>query len=442
MIQRAAAITCAALLFGGAAHGLAAQAGEPVDRIVAVVGTTPILFSHVEERFYQNQNNPVAGVPKDAAGQMAYRRSLIDTLVNEELLYLQAIKDTTIQVTEQEVTETVDRVFANQRRQYKTTAEFEAEMRGIGFNSMDEYRRWLVDQQRKELYRERYETSLRQRGMLKDLAPTEKEVRAYYDAYATAGLLGVRPASVSLRQIIVTPQPTPAAKATAKALADSIIGELRKGADFAVAARRFGMDGTKETGGDLGFFRRGRMVREFEQAAFSLPVGVISNAVETPFGYHVIQVTRRQPTEVQARHILIIPEMDSTGALAAKVKVDAIAAALAKGASFDSLQRIYHDEAEERDIAGIYTDSLPPAYAAALAGVDSGKVSRTFFLPVSGDPLRTKWGIAKVTGRTAEGPLQFDVVRENIRGRLAKELGLRTFMADLRRRTFVDIRWP
>lgn len=442
MNSRAAALTLAALLFGGAAQGLVAQTGEPVDRIVAVVGSTPILFSHVEERFFQNQNNRISGVPKDAAGQLAYRRSLIDTLINEELLFQVAIKDTTIQVTDQEVTETVDQRLAEHRRLYKTTLEFENEMRGIGFNSLEEYRRWLGEQQRKELYRERYEASLRQRGMLKDLAPTDKEVRAFYDAYATAGLLGVRPASVSLRQIIVSPQPTPAAKAAARALVDSIIGELRKGADFAVAARRFGMDGTKETGGDLGFFRRGRMVREFEQAAFSLPVGVISNAVETPFGFHVIQVTRRQPTEVQARHILIIPQMDSTGALAAKVKIDDIAAALAKGASFDSLQRIYHDEAEERDIAGIYTDSLPPEYAAALAGIDSGKVSRTFSLPVQGDPLRTKWGIAKVTGRTPEGPLQFDAVRETIRTRLSRELGLRAFMADLRRRTYVDIRWP
>lgn len=438
----AAVFTFAALLLGSAAQGVSAQAGEPVDRIVAVVGTTPILFSQVEERYYQNQNNPVSGIPKDAAGQLAYRRSLIDTLINEELLYLEAIKDTTITVTEQEVTETVDRVLANQRRQYKTTAEFEAEMAGIGFNSIEEYRRWLVDQQRKELYRERYETSLRQRGMLKDLAPTEKEVRAYYDAYATAGLLGVRPATVSMRQIIVVPRPTPAALATSKALIDSIIGELRKGADFAVAARRFGMDATKENGGDLGFFRRGVMVREFEEVAFNLPVGVVSNAVESPFGFHAIQVTRKQPTEVQARHILIIPEVDSTGALAAKVKVDGIATALANGASFDSLQRIYHDESEEREVAGVFTDSLPPAYAAALAGVDSGKVSRVFSLPVSEDPLRTKWGIARVTGRQAEGPLQFDVVRENIRTRLARELGLRTFMADLRRRTFVDIRWP
>lgn len=442
MITRLRALLLAALLSGGAASGLSAQVGEPIDRIVAVVGVTPILFSHVEERFYQNQNNPAAGVPKEAEAQFAYRRALIDTLINEELLYQEAVKDTTIQVTDQEVAETVDRVLADQRRRYRTQPEFEAEMKGIGFNSMDEYRRWLIEQQRKQLYRERFTQALRQTGTLKDMVPTEKETRAFYDAYAAAGLLGTRPATVSMRQIIVTPKPTPEAKARSLALVDSIIGELRKGADFATAARRFGMDGTRENGGDLGYFRRGVMVREFEQVAFNLKPGVVSNAVESPFGYHIIQVTRAQPTEVQARHILIIPEVDSAGGMAAKARADEIAAALAAGASFDSLQRLYHDQAEERDVAGIPADSLTGAYKAALTGVDSGQVTRVFPLAVEGQPFRTKWGVAKVTMRTASGTRSYDSVREVIRRNLGVELGLRAYMAELRRRTYVDIRWP
>lgn len=436
------AVTLAASLLGGAASGLSAQVGEPIDRIVAVVGTTPILFSMVEERFYQSQANPATRIPKDSAGIASFKRTLVDTLINEELLYQEAIKDTTIQVTDQEVAEAVDGQLARQRRQYKTQQEFDTEMRGIGFNSVDDYRKWMLEQQRKEFYRERFSQLLRQKGTLKDLMPTEKEVRAYYDAFATAGMLGARPAAVSLRQIIVSPKPTPEADAKALALVDSIIVELRKGADFATAAKRFGMDGTRETGGDLGFFRRGAMVREFEEVAFQLKPGVISNAVKSPFGYHVIQVTRAQPTEVQARHILIIPEVDSTGMLAAKVKIDNIAALLAAGASFDSLQRVFHDQSEERDISGIFVDSLPPAYMAALAGVDSGKVTKPFALEVPNQPLRTKWGIAKVTQRMPEGPVSYDAVRENIRGRLARELGLGAYMGELRRRTFVDIRWP
>ena len=150
----------------------------------------------------------------------------------------------------------------------------------------------------------------------------------------------------------------------------------------------------------------------------------------------------RSAEERQARHILIIPEVDSAGGMAAKARADEIAAALAAGASFDSLQRLYHDQAEERDVAGIPADSLTGAYKAALTGVDSGQVTRVFPLAVEGQPFRTKWGVAKVTMRTASGTRSYDSVREVIRRNLGVELGLRAYMAELRRRTYVDIRWP
>jgi peptidyl-prolyl cis-trans isomerase SurA len=442
VITRLRLAALAVLLSGGTAGVASAQERESIDRIVAVVGTAPILFSQVEERFYQNQNSRVGRVPKEPEQQLAYRRALIDTLINEELLYQEAIKDTMIKVADQEVAEAVDRNLADRRRLYRTQLEFDAEVKGIGFNTLDEYRRWLIEQQRKEFYRQRFTEALKQTGQLKDLAPTEKEIRTNYDTFAAAGMLGSRPASISFRQIVIAPKPAPAEKERAKALVDSIIGELRNGADFATAAKRFGMDATRERGGDLGFQRRGEWVREFEEVAFALKPGVISNAVESPFGYHIIQVTRAQPTEVQARHILIIPQIDSTGARAAKLRADEIAAALGRGASFDSLQRLYHDFAEERDVEGIPVDSLTPGYRNAMVGVDTGKVTPVFPLEVPGEPLRTKWGVAKVTGREAEGPRSYDSVREFIRRVLATENGLRAYMLELRRRTYVDIRWP
>lgn len=83
-----------------------------------------------------------------------------------------------------------------------------------------------------------------------------------------------------------------ASKKVAKEKARKILADIKGGADFAAKAREFGTDGTASQGGDLGWFNSGQMVKPFEQAVFSAKkTGVLSDVVETQFGYHIIDVT-------------------------------------------------------------------------------------------------------------------------------------------------------
>ena len=81
-------------------------------------------------------------------------------------------------------------------------------------------------------------------------------------------------------------------KQTAKEKAQGILRDIEAGADFGAKAREFGTDGTASSGGDLGWFSTGQMVKPFENAVFGATrPGLLNEVVETEFGYHIIEVT-------------------------------------------------------------------------------------------------------------------------------------------------------
>lgn len=86
--------------------------------------------------------------------------------------------------------------------------------------------------------------------------------------------------------------------AAAKATLDSVLAELKAGASFEELVKKYSDDpGTKENNGDLGYFERRMMVKEFDEAAFNMQVGEISAPVQTNFGFHIIKVTDREDTQ-------------------------------------------------------------------------------------------------------------------------------------------------
>ena len=85
-----------------------------------------------------------------------------------------------------------------------------------------------------------------------------------------------------------------AARKTARAKIDAVLKRAKAGEDFAALARENSADGSAAQGGDLGFFPRGQMVPAFDQAAFALKPGEISDVVTTQFGYHIIKLTEKK----------------------------------------------------------------------------------------------------------------------------------------------------
>ncbi len=93
--------------------------------------------------------------------------------------------------------------------------------------------------------------------------------------------------------------------AQAKAQAQDVLAKVKAGGDFGELAKQYSQDSTASNGGDLGFFGRGQMVKEFEDAAFALQPGQTSDLVRTKFGFHIIHVIEKKDDTVHAAHILI-----------------------------------------------------------------------------------------------------------------------------------------
>ena len=447
MYRAAATVGAAAML--GSSGGLAgqvptAQAAHVMrdttmvtDRVIAVVGNRPILLSQVDEEIFMQQSQGGLKPPTTEAGMDSLRESVMGNIIDEELLVQEAQRDTSIKVTDEEVVQGVDQQFKSVRSRFTSEVDFNTELRKAGFDTPDEYRRWTADNLRRSFYRTRLLERLKDRGHLKPVMPTDREMRDYFER--TKSTMEKRPPTISFRQIIVSPKASDSARARARSLADSIVAELRKGADFATAARRFSQDpGSRESGGDLGWQRRGTFLPEFEKVEFTLKPGAISDPVETAFGYHIIQVIRVQPTETNARHILIMPAVTPADVDSARALAGRLSQALAAGASFDSLQRLYHDRAEEKEAQSVPVDKLPPVYATAIGTADSGAVLPPFDL--AGADGRTKFAIVKVTERRPAGDVTYEDVKEKIRSSLGEEFAIRRLLSRLRASTYVDIR--
>ncbi len=152
---------------------------------------------------------------------------------------------------------------------------------------------------------------------------SEAEIEDYYDTHQEEFEV---PARATVRFAVIDQTPTAADTAASMERAASIRQEIIDGADFAeVAARESADPGSAPLGGALGVFPPGRMVQEFDSAAFAAPVGEPTPPVRTAMGFHVIEVQERWGGDsVQARHILVPVERTDDSEIALLTMADSL----------------------------------------------------------------------------------------------------------------------
>lgn len=410
----------------------------PVDRIVAVVGQKPITWGEVLEQVFTQSRG--RDLPSDSASQINFARDVLNGMIDTEVL-LAAAKQYKIEVPDAEVQPQVDKRMKDIRGQFKSDQEFRDVLKKESFGTEAELRRFQMEQFKRELLQQRAIDSLKAHGrMSAPVGVTEADVSEAFDR--SKEKLPKRPTTISFRQIIVPPKANEKERKAALDKIGAIATELaKKGVDFEQVAKRESMDpGSKETGGDLGWNRRGQMVPEFDNMMFRLAPGVVSPIVETVFGFHLIKVDRIQPAEVKARHILIVPELDSGDVALARLRADSVLKLWKAGTSYDTLLARYHDNSELKSFPdGYVVDSLPAEYQKAIAGLKKGQFTQPFEIPNprSGKP---KFVVIQITERSEGGDYTVTDMRDRIRSQLQQEKSIRRVLDQLRREQFVSIR--
>ena len=433
-----AVLAAAGWLAGAPLHGQEPDY-QPIDRIAAIVGRNPIPESRIEERLQLMRRDPQ--FPTDSATIDGLRHSILDSLIVEELVVQAAERDTMVQVSEEDVQSQADERLRSIREGFVSELDFQQTIRETGFATTDEYRLWLGRDIRRKMLRTQLFGLRRQMGEIRDIQPTEAELREVYErAVAQQREQQPRPPTVSFRQIVVRPVPDSSALVAAFALADSVMRRARAGEDFGALAAEFSDDpGSAQRGGEVGWFRRGvGFAKEFERIAFALRPGQISVPVRTSFGFHIIQVQRVEPAEVQARHVLIAPEISEANRVEARARADSVAQILRDGATLESILRRYHDPDEQSYAERVVIANLPPSYQEAIEGAEMGDVRGPIPLPGRGIE---KYAVILFQERLGEGEYTFEELRDRLRSSLAAQNGITRFVETLRRATFIDIRY-
>jgi len=227
---------------------------------------------HIVKKQLSSMGKPVTG------SQLSeIKKKTLERLINHELLY-QESKKKGIKVDEAALDEKFKKQFSDESkikdilsRMNMTEAELKSQFK------RDIIIRKFIDKE-----------------IIQKVTVSDKEVKGYYDDNPN---FFKQPEQVQASHILikVDSRADKSQKAEARKTLEKIQQKLKKGEDFSTLAKEYSQCPSSAKGGDLGYFRRGQMVKPFEDTAFSLKQGEVSDIVRTRFGYHLIKVISKKP---------------------------------------------------------------------------------------------------------------------------------------------------
>lgn len=323
-------------------HYVSAQ--QVVDKIVAKVDNQIILKSEIEISYLQFMRSPEAQMMQSTDD---VKCRVLETLVINKMMLARAVMDS-VTVEKEIINAQIDRRMDYFIQQFGTVAKLES------------YYNKTIDQLKEELYpqiRDQMVTEKMQTTITSGVTITPNDVKKFFKNLP-ADSLPYFSSEVEIGQIVRLPEINRQDQLKFKQKLEEIRARIANGEDFCRLAQQFSQDPVSAKNcGEIGFFKKGELVPEYEAASIKLQPGQTSSVVETQYGFHIIQVIERRGVEYNTRHILIKPESSSKDLAYPSIFLDSLRnKIIVDSISFAKAAKVYSADKQTAFNGGMFTD--------------------------------------------------------------------------------------
>ncbi|MCF7911014.1 MAG: peptidylprolyl isomerase [Candidatus Cloacimonetes bacterium] len=399
--------------------------GETIDRIVTKVGREVILQSELDKR---HQMLLATGIAEEDISL----DEILDEMIEAELILIKA-RESEIEVDDYMVKKIAEQQLESIRSEYATELEFRQQLKQETNLTVNELKDYYEDMITEQKLRE----SLIAQEITSQVHVTDAEVEEYYQEHLAD--IPLKKASDKLGMILLKIEPSETTRQELKREMYDLKDQLNKGADFAELAKKYSDCPSGANGGDLGYIERGVTVKAFEEAAFKLEQGEVSDLVETEFGFHLILLQERKDDQIKVSHIL--KKLEATPA--DRAKIEALAAEIhdriINGEDFGELAREYSQEDSSAANGGVIgefqPDNYPELFSSYFKALDYGEITDVIS---EGDNLYIFSKLERMPARSYTYEELYDQLKDQVYNLKQIEI-YESWIDNLKKTTYIEI---
>ncbi len=352
-----------AVAIGAGALTSYAQQRQPLDKVVAVVGSDIILASELAGQM-QLTALQTGKRPQTEEDVKKFQREVLDQMVSDQLFLQEAKKDTSINIRPEEVEQALQEQVQRVSARFKTNEEFLDALSAEGLTLRDlqkKYRDELQNQLTKQRYIQKKLTAV---------SVSRHEVEEFYGKFKDS--IPAQPEAIRLAHILLKVTASKEVEDSVRTLVTGLRQQIQRGADFAAISAQYSSPGAAPDSGELGLVAHDDLVPEFGRAAWALQDGDISGVVRTQFGFHVIKCEGRRGDKLKLRHLLVMVQPAPKDSAAIRHLADSLLTLLRGGADFTDMARTWSNDDDSRvkggELGWFALKEMPPEFADSVAG--------------------------------------------------------------------------